>query len=564
MSPRTGRFLSVDSEKIAETKLNVELNIPIREKMEHPSVIDPTETIKLTFNEKLDNNTVSEGIKLYKIGSDGKELEIDIITDTEQADNTAQDPSSTLNIKISGEERFVEGEEYKLLINKELKSSNGKSLEDELINYFSVNYTFKLDSEGISELNNDRTSIVCISDLHLGANKNYAELNNNTDTLIKFLNQIRVSPNIKELVIAGDLIDEWFIPMELDSFNGKTQLDFVKAVATTNNGIIDAFNQIIQDGNIKVTYVPGNHDILISSEDIETIMPGISQARDIRGLGAYTPLDLPELIIEHGHRYNFFCAPEYSNQSLTQTDSILPPGYFFTRMATSSVIQGRIQKDSEIPIIPKDMVKTDQYLTFLYWNIWKELITQFPVEEGLDEPVIKTGLDGYTSNYAINDFLPSLNPEDNRINTNLYTGITETWNERQTKNLVPTPIPIEEAILKAAAASHLDDQSSLQYFNNPDSNKRIVIFGHSHEARVITSFKENDEGDGIDQKNVYVNSGTWIDKNSCTRTFVVITPPKNEDSTPSFVSLYQYSPEGEIKRLDTEAITDLKQIKQDK
>ncbi len=51
-------------------------------------------------------------------------------------------------------------------------------------------------------------------------------------------------------------------------------------------------------------------------------------------------------------------------------------------------------------------------------------------------------------------------------------------------------------------------------------NKRIVIFGHSHEARVISSFNEKQE------KNVYVNSGTWIDKNKCTMTFVVIIPQK--------------------------------------
>ncbi|HSO25255.1 MAG TPA: metallophosphoesterase, partial [Methanobacteriaceae archaeon] len=79
----------------------------------------------------------------------------------------------------------------------------------------------------------------------------------------------------------------------------------------------------------------------------------------------YTPSDFPELIIEHGHRYNFYCAPDYSNQSVTQTDSILPPGYFFTRMATSSVIQGRPKLDVTFPDVQKNDLGEVQFLYFL-------------------------------------------------------------------------------------------------------------------------------------------------------------------------------------------------------
>ena len=282
----------------------------------------------------------------------------------------------------------------------------GATLKEEFINYFAVNYSFNLDSDGILDLNNERSIVICISDIHLGANDSYSEITRNREALVKFLNQVRVSPNVKELVIAGDLIDEWFIPMNLDTFNGKTQRDFVKSVAFNNKPVIDAFNDIIMDNNVKVTYVPGNHDILIDSDDIQSIMPGVSQARDVRGLGSYTPEDVPELIIEHGHRYNFYCAPDPSNRSITETDSILPPGYFFTRMATSSVIQGRPKRGEDLPVVTKNELGLDQYRYFLYWNVWKGLVTDFPVNEGLDEKVINTGIDGFTDSYAINDFLP--------------------------------------------------------------------------------------------------------------------------------------------------------------
>jgi len=41
-------------------------------------------------------------------------------------------------------------------------------------------------------------------------------------------------------------------------------------------------------------------------------------------------------------------------------------------------------------------------------------------------------------------------------------------------------------------------------------------------------------------------------------TFVVITPQKSEDSTPAYVTIYQYSPSGDIKKLESQALINLK------
>lgn len=41
-------------------------------------------------------------------------------------------------------------------------------------------------------------------------------------------------------------------------------------------------------------------------------------------------------------------------------------------------------------------------------------------------------------------------------------------------------------------------------------------------------------------------------------TFVVVTPPQNKDTIPAFVNLYQYSSKGDIKKLESQAITNLK------
>ena len=527
------------------SSLSMKTDIPFSDKIGDPSIIDSKGSLNLVFNEDLDMDTVSDGIKLYKITGDNTELEEDIVVD--KIGNSLK----AINISRSDSSKFTEGDEYKLSVNN-IRSLGGASLKEEFKSYFAVNYSFNLDSDGISELDDKRSLVVCISDIHLGANDSYSEITRNRDALVNFLNHVRVSPNVKELVIAGDLIDEWFIPMKLETFSGKTQRDFVKSVAFNNKPVIDAFNNIVKDNKVKVTYVPGNHDILIDSDDMGSIMPGVFQSRDVRGLGSYTPDNIPEVVIEHGHRYNFYCAPDLSNRSITHTDTILPPGYFFTRMATSSVMQGRPKRDEDLPVVNKNELGVVQYNYFLYWNVWKGLITDFPVTEALDDRIINTNIDGFKDSYAINDFLPYQESGDDTIKVNLFDGIIESWDERQDLNLVPVNIPIEDAVLKGAFASFLDDQSSIQFFDNPVSDKRIVIFGHSHEARVIVSLNEKQE------KNIYVNSGTWIDKNKCTMTFVVIIPQKSDDSAPSYVNLYQYSPSGDIKMLESQAITNLK------
>jgi hypothetical protein len=58
--------------------------------------------------------------------------------------------------------------------------------------------------EGIPDLNDERSLILIISDLHLGADDTYTETKQNRDALVNFLKQVRYSSEVKELVIAGD------------------------------------------------------------------------------------------------------------------------------------------------------------------------------------------------------------------------------------------------------------------------------------------------------------------------------------------------------------------------
>lgn len=388
----------------------------------------------------------------------------------------------------------------------------------------------------------ERNMIVVISDLHLGADLAYAECKDNLPSLEKLLKQIKASPNVKELVIAGDLLDEWFVPAPINTYQGKDQADFVKRIAAANKGVIDAFKSIIDKKKITVTYVPGNHDLTVTEASVELILPGIKQARDPElGLGTYSPAGHPEIAIEHGHRYNFFCAPDpFSNQEIAP-GTISPPGYFFTRIAALHVVQGFPAAGDTLPIVtPNASGDASQSLLYGYWKIWEWAVNYLKIKNRFDEKIIVTDFNGFTGAYAVNDLVPFQKTANGLIDVNLYKGIQDTWAQRQAHNRVPVNIPTQQAIAGSDDPNEMDNQAKVQYFENPNSDVRIVVFGHTHVPRLKTF------NDHQGRKSIYVNSGTWIDHNTLDSTamnFVVITPQNNDESTQTFVKLYSFKNE---------------------
>jgi UDP-2,3-diacylglucosamine pyrophosphatase LpxH len=387
----------------------------------------------------------------------------------------------------------------------------------------------------------ERNMIVVMSDMHLGADLSYAECKNNLPALEKLIKQIKVSPNVKELVIAGDLIDEWFVPATTNTYEGLGQADFVSRLATTNIGVFNALNSIIQEGQILVTYVPGNHDLAITAASIESVLPGINQARDaVLGLGTYSPVAYPKIAIEHGHRYNFFCAPDpISNQNIAP-GTIMPPGYFFTRIATLSVIQGHPTPGDTTPVVtPNPSGGNSQDYLYRYWKMWYWTLNYFPITNKFDENLIVTNMNGFTGTFKVNDLVPFQSSPGGFINVNLYNGIQDNWDARQTHNNVPIHSLTGLAIDSVNSNTWTDYQAVLQYFMNPNSDKRLVVFGHTHVPKITASQNY------MNEKCIYANSGTWIDNNPnlTTMHFVVITPQSVVASSQTLVKLYNFEHE---------------------
>ena len=403
------------------------------------------------------------------------------------------------------------------------------------------------DSPNVSGINpfsnggSERNMIVVFSDMHMGADLAYSECKNNLGPLVKLLQQIRTAPNVKELVIAGDLIDEWYVPATVNTYEGKDQSDFVLRLAAANSGVFASLNQIIQEKKILVTYLPGNHDLDITAASVDLILPGINQARDARGLGTYIPASLPLLAIEHGHRYNFACAPDPISNKDSVPGSILPFGYFLTRIGELHFIQQCTVAGDTLPVItPNTAGGVSQDLAYGYWESVVGFLQHIPIFNKSSEKIIVTNINGFTKTYSINDILPYQLTPGGFIDMNLFRGVQDNWEERQTINNVAVHIPTALAIANQNNVDGIDSLANTEYFSNPNSNKRIVVFGHTHVAKIIP-FTNN----GI--KSIYANSGTWIDNNSAsgstTMNFVVITPQSSDVSSKTYVKLYNFEAE---------------------
>ena len=381
--------------------------------------------------------------------------------------------------------------------------------------------------------------IIVVSDLHLGVDDSFSETVKNKDLLTEFLERLVIS-DIDELVIAGDMLDEWFVPISYEPHNDLGA--FFEKVAENNASIVAAFEKIIQSG-VVVAYVPGNHDLLLDEETLAKLIPGIVQARDVDGLGTYRTGMRSEIVIEHGHRYDTFCAPDtLSNKEMTgDYPSFLPPGYFFTRIASTSVVESKSAPDKNLPRIEAPSKEdADQLDAYTYYNIWLWAMTTFPIKADFDEKAIYVGVNGYDNSFSLSDLLPTVQ-DDGSISAVLYANAQRRWDEVQQNNRVAVKNPYSKATAGAIDHTFFDEQAVKQYFDL-DSTVDVVVFGHSHVP--LVNRYENE----YDREKVYANSGTWIDENliGLERCFVVIESGKQFTD----VRLMEYHADGTISNTE--------------
>src|SRR5690554_5493804 len=107
------------------------------------------------------------------------------------------------------------------------------------------------------EAGKNKEKIIVVSDLHTGFEDAYAEILENRPYLIEFLQRIAVTSDVREVVLNGDILDEWFLPL---SFVEIDRADFYRKNIENNKDLVDAFKHVM-DAGINLVYVVGNHDM---------------------------------------------------------------------------------------------------------------------------------------------------------------------------------------------------------------------------------------------------------------------------------------------------------------
>ena len=355
----------------------------------------------------------------------------------------------------------------------------------------------------------ERNRLVFISDLHMNVDANYSWLVHHADNLAQFLNEVNARDDVAELVILGDLLDDWVAPVKA------SPQSFSDILAASNNaGIVAALQAVCNNSNIKVTYVVGNHDML-SFEDtnkatIANLFPGMNIISESPGLGAYTKDDV--IWAEHGHRYCLFNAPDI----WSRPGSHLPMGYFISRLAASKA--ARTGHVITTPDLLKILIKPSSASGFQNDN--------GQVGDSFDDAAIIALFNGialWSGNWPWSRFtMNKLDAYDTDPFVEevafTYDTIFSDWPTRQ--NIVSQ----DEAVL--------DDLGSLLgaanlIFKMPDNLKdkypftpRIILFGHTHLA-AFNKHRFRQKSGYADT--IYANTGTWIDSKPMTWVEIKIT-----------------------------------------
>lgn len=385
--------------------------------------------------------------------------------------------------------------------------------------------------------------IVVVSDLHLGVDDKFAQEVSDRPLFVEFVGRLIAVGDVRELVIAGDFLDEWIIPLSYPSHSDSDE--FYRDCIANNQDVFDALAKAIKAG-IEVVYVPGNHDMTLTEDVLAAAVPGLVQARDAQGLGVHITGDRNEIAIEHCHRYDVYSAPDtISNRDLAGNDrTLLPPGYFYARLGTEWAAEGEPSIVVDYPKIDQAPPSSDidQTGAYLHYKVMTSLLlTQYTPDIDFDEKVFEAKFAGLVGPYSEYDICPRMMDDGTISAPTLYRNFQRTWDERQTVNEVQVKLPFIEAVSGTGKPEYWRKQANAQYLEKTGSGIDVVVFGHSH----IPDF--HDFGDG----RYYVNDGTWIDKNldaDLTRTFAVITTGATDSA-----ALYLYGTDGSVTDVSAES-----------
>lgn len=99
------------------------------------------------------------------------------------------------------------------------------------------------------------------------------------------------------------------------------------------------------------------------------------------------------------------------------------------------MIQGHQSAGDILPVVAQNISGGEsQDLLFPYWKRWEMSVRMFPVTNKFVEKIIYTNISGFMRNYSVDDLVPFQSSPGGLIDVNLFKGIQNNWEARQTLN----------------------------------------------------------------------------------------------------------------------------------
>jgi hypothetical protein len=179
--------------------------------------------------------------------------------------------------------------------------------------------------------------LVFLSDLHLGidAPTNWYQSLVHQPMLQAIFDHLgQETGSIEELIILGDLVDQWtYLP--------SVQPPDFRAIAAAQPAILGPAGALARAARAlpgRVTYLLGNHDLLVDPSEVEAIFgAGVRVIADGKAPVYCPPAGgaRADIICTHGHRYSMFNAPDFQDVPALG----LPLGHYVTRLSALWVSQ---------------------------------------------------------------------------------------------------------------------------------------------------------------------------------------------------------------------------------
>jgi len=364
---------------------------------------------------------------------------------------------------------------------------------------------------------------IFISDIHMGIGEGlsghhpYGWLRKDrAKMLVAFLNSLAGANRVDELVVVGDLFDEWVMPFTVSSpaSNDPAWFETVARVKE-NKDILQALSELT--GRARVIYVHGNHDMQMTRDVLERWAPGVQWVPGNPGMGTF---EANCIHAEHGSLYCLFNAP-YLLAAVANMQ--IPLGYLVARADAQFVSRGGV-------------LDWEDYLK-LFLDILSDLLNGEKLAQAFVDglaKVMKIDLDALVHLYGVDgsgDTTTTVRKMAAQLG-DVYDQWDNEWKKQGIANVSPLWAAIGDAgFLYHAAKLHF----------TPANN--LVVLGHTHKwelsgvasadlpgldkemadllgtvtrgLEALEKIQEitdrYDPGEEVYDGHVYANCGTWID-----------------------------------------------------